>query len=239
MITFSILNWIYPPRCIFCNNIIALNLYSGFDVCQNCIPKLPFIKEPTCKKCGKSIKSDNELCDDCLIHTHSYKKCWVAVEYDDMVKESIYSLKYKSCPNYSKSLAEIMYIAMSYKDIFDYKFDFVTSVPIHKNRLKTRGYNQAELLAKQISSRLNIEYKNLLLRIKDTKPQNILSPKERYNNLKDAFILNDNNLKSGSKVLIIDDILTTGATVDICSDMLAKSGLEVYCYILSATASSK
>lgn len=235
-----LLNWLYPPRCIFCNNIIAIDKYNKFDVCSNCIENIPFIKEPTCNKCGKILNHIGEFCSDCLKIKHIYTKGWIALEYDDMTREAIHRFKYNNCARYSKALVEIMCKAMEDKSILDYKFDLITSVPIHKNKLKKRGYNQSDLLAKGLSHTLNIPYKSLIKRIKDTKAQSSLAPKERYNNLKEAFEI-DNKEKTkftNKNILIVDDIYTTGSTINACADKLIDIGINniIYHYTLAGTS---
>lgn len=237
-----LLNWLYPPRCVFCNNIIPIDKYNKFDVCSNCIEKIPFIKEPTCYKCGKNISQIKELCNDCSKTEHIYTKGWIALEYNDMTKEAIHRFKYNNFPRYSKTFAEIMYKAMKDKNILDYKFDLIVSVPIHKNRFNKRGYNQSELLAKELSSKLNVPYKSLIKRIKDTKAQSSLSPKERYNNLKEAFEIDIKEAfkinNTNKNILIVDDIYTTGSTINACANRLIDIGINniIYYYTLAGTS---
>lgn len=233
-----ILNWIYPPRCVFCDDIIPLKAYNGFNVCNNCKPYIPFMTEPTCNKCGKQVKLPNTICNECLKKDHSYERGFIALDYDGMTKEAIYRFKYKNQPLYSKTLAELMYQAAFKKAILNYKFDYITAVPLYPTRLKKRGYNQAELLAKDLSLKLNIEYRVLLKRTKDTKPQNSLSPKQRYNNLKGAFELNTNTKLINKTILIVDDIITTGSTIEECSNRLIDRNTDnkIYYYILSGTS---
>ncbi len=233
----SIFDWIYPPRCIFCHNIIPINKYAQLDICEHCIKTLPFIKEPTCNKCGKSLNNDKEFCNDCYSKEHLYKKGFITLEYIGMTIEAIYRFKYMNCPHYSKTFAYIMYEDMKNKNMLNYNFDLIIPIPLHINKLKKRGYNQAELLAKELSYKLKIPYEPIIKRIKDTKPQNSLSPKERYNNLKSAFEIIDIDKIKDKKVLLIDDIYTTGATMDACVQVLIDNNInaDMYYYTLSGT----
>lgn len=232
----NIFDWIYPPHCIFCHNIIPINNYNNIDICDMCVENLPFMKEPTCNKCGITIDDEKKFCVKCSKNEPLYNKGWISLEYDDMVKEAIYRFKYGNCPQYSKTLSYIMYSTLEYKDIKNYDIDLIVPVPIHKNRYKKRGYNQAELLSKELSNKLNIPWKNVMLRTKDTKPQSSLSPKERNNNIKDAFEIYDIKNIRNKKILIIDDIYTTGSTIDACTNTLIDTGIvsDIYYYILSA-----
>jgi len=190
------------------------------------------MKSPYCIKCGKTVNEDGDIC--CLEQKHLFEKGWIALEYEEMTKQSIYKFKYQNCPRYCKTFAEIMYQAMNDKTILKYDFDLITSVPIHKNKLKKRGYNQAKLIAKELSLKLNIPYEDIIIRIKDTKPQNTLSPKERSNNLCNAFKVSKEI--SNKKILIIDDIYTTGSTIDACANCIINMDANniIYYYILSA-----
>lgn len=230
----SLLDWIYPPKCVFCNNIIPLNKYNNFNVCDECNKILPFMKSPYCIKCGKTVNEDSDICSECSKKEHFFKKGWIALEYEGMTKEAIYKFKYQNCPRYCKTFAEIMYRAMYDKSILEYSFDLITSVPIHKNKLKKRGYNQAQLIAKELSLKLNLPYEDIIIRIKDTKPQNTLSPKGRSNNVYNAFKVNKEI--SNKVILIVDDIYTTGSTIDSCVNSIIDIGTNniVYYYILSA-----
>ena len=103
-------------------------------------------------------------------------------------------------------------------------YDYITAVPIHKKKLKVRGYNQAELLAEYISEQINIPYCTILKRTVNTKPQNALSKKERVTNIKNAFSLIDNIDIKNKSILIVDDIFTTGTTINECCKVLKKAG---------------
>lgn len=228
------LELLYPPRCIFCDNIIPINEYIKLDICASCLDKIPWVADLVCPKCGRTVAKGG-LCEDCVKSKHSYIKGWVALEYDDRVKSSIYRFKYDHSPRSAKAFAEVMYRAYSYKDIKQMKFDMIVPVPIHKNRRRKRGYNQSELLAKELSKKLNIPYRNILKRVKDTKPQSGLSARQRYNNMVGAIEVNKCDKFVNKKILVIDDIYTTGATVDICADSIIDTMGQnaIYYYILT------
>jgi ComF family protein len=229
------LELLYPPRCIFCNNIIPINEYKKLDICISCFGKIPWIKEPACSKCGRAI-ANTGLCTDCKKIEHSYVKGWIALEYDDMVKSAIYRFKYGNSPRAAKAFSEMMYRAIKDKNIEQIKFDFIVPVPIHKNRLNKRGYNQSELLAKALSKKMNIPYKNMLKRVKDTKPQSGLSPRQRVNNISGAFKVTKTRKSQNKNILVIDYIYTTGATIDACAysiiDTIGQNA--IYYYILTS-----
>lgn len=186
---------------------------------------LDLIYPPTCILC--QIKSEKKICDDCIKELKYSKNKNFILKYEGYLKDSIYKFKYKGKKNYAKSYAKLMTFKINKK------VNFITYVPISKNRYKERGYNQAYLLAKEIGLYLNIEIFKGVKRIKNTKKQRGLSRKARFNNVKDAFEVFDKNKIRGKKILIIDDIYTTGATMEELSKKLLDAGaFEVYCLAL-------
>ncbi len=144
------------------------------------------------------------------------------------------AFKYKNYGILSQFFAEEIW--RQHREILlHWHFEAVVPIPIHKNKRKKRGYNQAELLAKELSTRLNLPcYSHLLQRVIDTLPQKQLSPQSRLNNLKNAFCINPDGLRRLpplSAVLLIDDIYTTGATMEVCARTLRNAGIQkVYIY---------
>lgn len=215
----NFLDWIYPPRCVFCHNIIPVNVYKNLDICPKCLKYIPWY----------SGKNKNYL-------PKIFKNGWIVLDYDEMVKAAIMRFKYDNCPRYAKALAFLMYNYMKNID-FGVKIDYFIPVPIHKKRKRVRGYNQAELLAKELSKLSGIPYINNLKRIKNTKPQSKLHGVEaRYNNLKNSFLLEKPEMLKDKNIMIIDDIMTTGATLEKCAlSIIDKSNCNgIYYYILSS-----
>ena len=136
-------------------------------------------------------------------------------KYDSIVRERIIGYKFGEKSYLYKTFVESI---KTDKKIFDKikTYDMIIPVPIHKNRQKERGYNQSELIAKEFEN-----YKNILIKTKHTKPQSILTGKEREDNIKNVYIVNENVV--GKNVLLIDDVYTTGATVNECSRVLKLS----------------
>jgi ComF family protein len=152
------------------------------------------------------------------------------------MKDSITMYKYHGRQEYADEYA--LWITERLSDwIVGSKCECITGVPIHKKRLQKRGFNQAALLALKISNLTGIRYENdLLLRTKETKRQKELSAEERFFNLSDAFIYNKkNHEKIPESVLIIDDILTTGSTLDACARALKHAGVQKVCFIALCT----
>lgn len=208
----------------------GFNLENEF-LCENCRNKLEFIKEPTCKKCGAMINSSTDIycarCEDTLWDGFEYG-FWI-LRYNNFVKESIHRIKYAGRREY------IDFYGRCIGKIFKNKFkeinpDYLIPVPIHNNRLKERNYNQAKVLADSISNELakydiHIEVNNdLVYRKKNTKVLNKLDGADRAGELKDAFVASD---ASGiEKVVLIDDIYTTGSTINKISEVLKEAGVK-------------
>lgn len=227
-----ILDLIYPRRCPVCEDIV---LPKGNKICPGCRGKLIYIKEPRCKKCSKAIvDEEQEYCFDCSKRKISYEKGYSLFEYDATMKQSMSQYKFHSKKEYADFYIEEILLNYGTR-IKELGLDAFIPVPIHSEKYKQRGFNQAELLAIGIAKFLEIPvYSNVLIRNKNTTPQKLLDDKERVKNLKNAFAVSDEfmNSKENSnlkRVMLIDDIYTTGATIDVCAKVLKSIGInEVY-----------
>lgn len=224
---------IYPRRCPVCTDIIVPK---GEKICKDCINKLVYISEPFCKKCGKPIQSEEkEYCFDCTHKSLHFKYGRALFLYDNIMKDSIAGFKFQGKKEYADFYAEEIVKVLG--DYIRYiSPEVLVPVPIHRRKKRVRGFNQAELLAKKIGNGLNISVTpNLLIRNKNTIPQKELNDKERLRNLEKAFEINENDLSvitsvsQLGKVMLIDDIYTTGSTIEACTKLLLSYGFkEVY-----------
>lgn len=199
----------------------------------DCYKKLLIIGDNFCAKCGKSIENDRaEFCVDCRKKNHSFTQGRAVYEYKNEIKNSIYNFKYNNKREYVDFYSEEVVKHLG-KWIDYISPDALIPVPLHQSKQRLRGYNQAELLAEKIGEKLNIPvYENLLIRSKKTVPQKELSDNNRKKNVKKAFKLCQNIVQL-DKVVIIDDIYTTGATMDAISEVLIEAGVEkIYCISL-------
>lgn len=200
----KIKDFFFPCRCPYCNSVIEENK----EGCEKCIGD--FHKE--------YIKS----------FAHGGYMCVSSFPYLERYKRAVTEFKF----NNKRSFSHQMGITMA-RDIMkiygDCHFDVITSVPLHKKRLKKRGYNQSRLLAKEIGKLMGISYEDLLLKQKNNKIQHTLNRKERIKNVKNAYRVIDKSMVKGKNILIIDDIITTGYTLGECCKMLrnAKANLIV------------
>ena len=216
----GILDLIFPPICPVCNKIAI----SG-RICPGCERKFSPVRGPLCEKCGKVVEEGERLCPDCSIGAHLYDEGCAAYEYDEYMSTSMYRFKYNGKREFSIWYASAMAARLSSK-IRSWKPQVIIPVPVHKSRLKKRGYNQAALIARQLSQHLSIPVRDdLASRVTDTKVQKELGAASRQNNLKKAFNVTPNVVKYES-VLIVDDIYTTGATIDALAGALKAAGVK-------------
>ncbi len=197
----------------------------GEKICLECFKKLTYITQPWCMKCGKRLREEEkEYCGDCARRSHNYIRGRVLYEYKS-IAGSLYRFKYGGRREYADFYGEEA--AHCLKGFLDQvRPDGLVPVPLHRKRYKKRGYNQALLLAKVIGKHTGIPvYDKLVRRQKDTRPLKMLNPTERQNNLKNAFHIAQNDVKL-KVVLIIDDIYTTGSTIDAVAAELKKVGTQ-------------
>ena len=224
MISFlnALLTWLYPRRCPVCDEPVK-PYYSL--ICSDCENIPARNKPPFCMKCGKHLqKEEKEYCRDCTNHVHLYD-CGRALFSYKSVSDSIARFKYRGRREYAAYYAACM--AETFADFIGAcRADALIPVPLHKSRLRARGYNQAQVLAEELSALTGIPiFSDLIERVEKTAPMKDLSAAERQNNLKRAFKIRRNDVKLNT-IIIIDDIYTTGSTIDAVSRELKKAGVE-------------
>ena len=221
----NFLEIIFPSHCLACEKIV--NRDGLF--CSECWPKLQFICEPKCQICAYPFEFQglSLLCAKCLTKRPSFDKAVVLFRYNHILRKIISSLKYRDQTFLAKKFARLLFDKAK-SEIAD--CDLMIAVPLHVKRLRKRKFNQAILLAKNLLKFAPDKnfITDFLVRIKDTKPQVELKKKERENNLKNAFAVNAKYLKEvrGKKILLIDDVTTTGATFENCAKILKKHGAK-------------
>ena len=214
-----LLTFIYPKTCMSCNTL--LNYNTKIELCDNCAKDFNPYRGNRCITCDRPIDNTGE-CSICKSEKIYFEKGYCVYPYAGAVRNTILNFKFKNMALYYTYLGSKM--TEYYFEYIMESYDYITAVPIHKKKLKVRGYNQAELLAEYISEQINIPYCTVLKRTVTTKPQNALNKKERVVNIKNAFSLIDNiNIKNKS-ILIVDDIFTTGTTINECCKVLKKAG---------------
>ncbi len=193
-------------------------------ICPECSAKIERIQEPLCKKCGKPLDDEKrELCTDCKKKKHEFEQGKAVFVYSGGIRESLYRFKYSNRREYADFYGEEA-LHRYEKWILNKKIQVIVPIPLHKKRQRVRGYNQAELFARVIGARLGIPVcADLMIREKNTVPQKELNEAERKNNLKNAFKITK-NIVHLFYILLVDDIYTTGSTIDAAALALKKAG---------------
>lgn len=222
------LDGIYPPRCALCGNIITPK---GHLVCSDCALKVKLIEEPRCKCCSKPVESqEQEFCMDCAKRERTwFERGFALWHYSTVMQQSIAQFKYHHRKEYVRFYADSF--VRAYGDmILALDLDGLVPVPVHWTRYIQRGYNQAEVLARAIGRELDIPvYADLLVRNKKTVAQKQLDSHQRSANLEGAFSFSHqwgNRTNGINKIMIIDDIYTTGATMNFCAKVLRQAGID-------------
>lgn len=217
---------LYPTTCVLCGELEARGL------CDTCKKKHPEIQEPKCMCCGKPIqKEEEELCSDCMIRKKSFvqgRSLWL---HRKEVKNSIYQFKYKNRRVYAEKYAELL--VKQYGDVLiQWKPQCIIPVPVHPSRRRMRGYNQAEVLGRaiqcQIEQRIGVRLPIVMKSVrrkKQTIYQKKLDNRQRKKNISGAFEVQAESTFP-KIVLVVDDIYTTGATLQELSKVLVKAGVE-------------
>lgn len=224
-----IIDLVYPRRCPLCMNIIG-NVYKNGYICARCRTQLPYIAPPFCLKCGKHIgDEEQEYCSDCQRHPKSFERGFPVFSYEGKLKDSVWAFKYKNKREFAESYAEEI-MRCHGETLLLLEADALIPVPVHASRYRRRGYNQAELLAEALALRLGLPvYGKELVRVSKTHVQKDLNDKERYNNLKNAFKRQENSVKLDT-VILVDDIYTSGATIEACTNVLKGTGVSKIYY---------
>ena len=214
------LGMLYPQTCCFCGKI------SKKPLCKNCLSKIEYTSPPYCKKCGKPIAiSEDSLCFDCKHQKRFFetgRSVWI---HQGNVKWSIYQFKYHNRRIHAEFYANELWRLYG-EEILNWNVDVIMPVPLHKKRRRKRGYNQAEVLAEKIGKKMGVPVDTWsVIRMKNTRPQKILGSQKRKENLEHAFVIK--KLRPDTEcVLIVDDIYTTGNTINAMAKTLREHGVH-------------
>ncbi len=225
---------IFPKRCPGCNEILFEGeKKKGF--CKSCCEKIFYIGDGGCVKCGKALADlRQDLCADCRKKHHAFTQNRAVYAYDGPMKEAMYRFKYSNCRAYRRTFAEDAW-RMYGKWLGNLDVDAVVPVPMYAKKKHRRGYNQAEVFAEEIAKQLDCRLDTwLVVRTKNTAALKNLNEQGRKKNLENAFKIRKNSVKL-NKILLIDDIYTTGSTLDGVTEVLLASGVrQVYCLTICA-----
>ena len=236
---------IYPVHCPFCDRILTGEEEERL-VCADCFEKLQFADDPVCMKCGRPLfSSAEEFCPQCRTKQHYYSQARSLLVYRGDTGHSLNRLKSANRRDHAAFYAH--YMAESYGSwIRERGIDTIVPVPLYPEKKRERGYNQAEILARQVAGETGIlTDENILLKVRDTRQQKRLNAAERRENLRGAFAVRAvrEELPDGScclvstalgrRILLVDDIYTTGATADMAAKALMDAGAQAV-YVLTA-----
>ncbi len=204
----AVLNFIYPPGCIICMTRLEPGLTL---ICQTCWQSLPRIDNAENQKQNRANLDSNKS------QISKFLAVW---EFNSAVQDLIHEIKFFGKKSFAKFVGEELADLMAQDQ--DYvEADLIIPVPLHKTRLRERGFNQSLLLSQAILKKTNIPvHQKVLQRIKYTKPQSKLDARERQQNVKDAFRVIDPSAVKGKTVILVDDVLTTGSTIRACAESL-------------------
>ena len=218
----TLIDWIYPRRCPVCDRVSPY----GTRICPACRGALTPVSQNCCVKCGKPLRRGQiEYCGDCKEREHAYFMGRAAYIYQGEIRASIYRMKYGGRREYAEFYGKQMWMLLG---------DFIKAtgaealipVPLSSKKMAKRGYNQAQCLAKALSKEAGIPVlDDLVVRIRDTAPQKQLDESERQKKKKKAFKIGRNDVEL-KITIIIDDIYTTGSTIDAVARVLKKAGVR-------------
>lgn len=213
----KLLNLIYPPKCGFCGEITGTESF----ICEDCAIRKKQEYTNRCILCGKAIVLDDK-CEECLNKKIYYNKLFFYNEYTNEFRDKIHSYKFFGKKFYYNFFCELIF-----DKLVSARADIIVSVPISKERLFERGYNQSELIARKLSYMLKIPYdKDIMIKIKNSEKQSMQNFRKRQESVKNIFKVADIIKVKGKDVILIDDVFATGATVNECSRRLIEAGAK-------------
>ncbi len=222
---------IYPPRCTICSRFLwkgpLVKETGSLSFCPACMADFRTIASPLCPICGQPFPSEvkeDHICEDCLRKRPFYEAAWAPYRYEGAILKAIHRLKYGSKGFLADALGPLL--ARFTEKRFDRSGPvLIMPVPLHPKRIRERGFNQSLLLARHVARRLQLDLDFLSLRrVRYTPPQTGLAKKERQKNVRKAFQLKHQEAVKGKTILLVDDVVTTGNTLNECARVLKKGG---------------
>ncbi len=228
----KIFDWIvkklYPPRCIFCMRIMEDS--AKLCVCRKCFGEIERIPPQRCPVCGRVTVLGNSVCWRCSSQKIPYSLHRSVYFYEGAVRRSIIRLKFQNKPQYADTMGRIISVYIPHGKTFD----AVAYVPMTQKAEKKRGYNQSQLIAEGLSEASGLKTCELLVKVRETKKQSTLNFEKRQKNIKGAFKTTGD--VRGKRIILVDDVFTTGATMCECASVLKRAGAaEVVCLSFAMT----
>ncbi len=221
----GLLDIFYPPSCVVCS-CPHLTL-PDMEWCEACLNRMPWVRAPMCPSCGrpfsKSPSFPDHLCGECLLGAFHFDSARSSFYHVDFVRDALHAVKFGAQLHFIRPLSQaLVHTARRWDGL---AVDLVLPVPLHPRRLRERGFNQSALLAKFLAKKIGaVMDLNTLKRRSWTVPQTRLTREERLKNVKDAFVVPDAWRLKGLRVLLVDDVFTTGTTLSECAKVLKENG---------------
>lgn len=235
----GLLNLIYPDVCMLCS--IPVSRYQDCGICGSCWDKAVALRivAPRCASCGIPLRnfqdSSEHLCGNCILQMPPYAGARSFGSYTGELRRLIQGFKFQGRRNLAKLLGPLL--ADAFFDSWRKEdFDLIVPVPLHARRKRERGYNQSELLARSLSRRTAIPCRRPLIRVRSTLPQVGLTDSQRLQNVRKAFRCTSSRQISERRILLIDDVMTTGATAASASRALLEGGARRVSVLTAARA---
>jgi ComF family protein len=225
----KLLLFLFPPKCLKCNAVTSRN----GTLCATCWKKIKFISEPLCKICGFPFEFDvgkDLICTNCIKNKPFFDHAISLFEYNEHSKNLIHKFKYGDKTYFSRYFAEWLYKRIG---VNIGSYEYIIPVPLHRTRMRQRFYNQSSLLAKDLGKLAGLKFlPNALIKTRYDVPQTSLPKNQRLKNVKNSFIINQQYKEEikNSKIILVDDVYTTGSTINECSKILKKHK----CYEITA-----
>lgn len=222
----ALLDIFLPPRCHICRVLIPGS--GALHICDSCYAGLPIISPPCCSICGIPLQGAGEShpCGRCITAPPPYLAARAALRHEGACRDLIHAFKYRGKSHLRRPLGLLTAQRLvGFRQA--HQPDLLVPVPLHRSRLRSRGFNQAVLLAELLSKQWQIPLqRQLLQRTRATIPQMELTRAERLTNLQGAFKVHDSTLISGRRIMLVDDVFTTGSTLAACATTLLQAGCE-------------
>lgn len=235
----SLLNFVFPPFCASCHQKILEQ--KGGLICEGCWASLERWTPRSCQRCGAQLAEKDEptiplLCPRCLIPDWACNDIRAIGPFQSPIADAIHLLKYSDRRSVVKKLS--LYMEQSLSQAGHYQAaDLILAVPLHPARKRERGYNQAQLLAQALGRLLDKPCpENIIARARHTQTQTKLNKQQRLENVKDIFTVKKPETVKGKTVILIDDVLTTGATIGSCARTLLNAGASQVLALTAAAA---
>lgn len=216
---------VFPSRCVVCKTVLSID--KGIRICPECFSQISFVKSPICSCCGLpfiSYEGTDHLCGECTSSKRYFSVARSVGKYETPLLDAIHQFKYSGKITVGETLGKLM-SEFSYDSFSIERYSLIIPVPLHQRRLKERGFNQSVMLAREVAGRHSIPLDfRTLKRTIYTKPQTSLDRIQRGANVKGAFEVMDGERVKGKRVVLIDDVYTTGSTVKECARVLIRNG---------------